>query len=179
MAQYPGCGCKSRRTGSFLLFPRPRRIRRQQEILDEDEFTAKMEAIIERDFFPDIPKLQNKLEWLQAVRSGDPERIRQAQISIAARRARMQQTPGSGASGLRAGIVGTPLGAGGHTPGGGATPMVFPRQPRSSATPGALSAGEEVEGLLPEPAVPAMSLDEFCAAHTGEDNAAFGEIVDK
>jgi hypothetical protein len=35
-------------------------------ILDEDDWTDRIEAIIERDYFPDIPKLQNKLEWLQA-----------------------------------------------------------------------------------------------------------------
>jgi len=35
-------------------------------ILDEDEWTERIEAIIERDYFPDVPKLQNKLEWLQA-----------------------------------------------------------------------------------------------------------------
>lgn len=35
-------------------------------VLDEDEWTERIEAIIERDYFPDVPKLQNKLEWLQA-----------------------------------------------------------------------------------------------------------------
>lgn len=30
----------------------------------------RIEAIIQRDFFPDLPKLQNKLEWLQ-VRPGN------------------------------------------------------------------------------------------------------------
>ena len=34
-------------------------------MLDEDEWTEQMEAIIERDFFPDKAKLENKLEWLQ------------------------------------------------------------------------------------------------------------------
>jgi protein DGCR14 len=36
-----------------------------QVVLDEDAYTEKLERIIERDFFPDVPKLQNKLEWLQ------------------------------------------------------------------------------------------------------------------
>ena len=34
-------------------------------ILDEDDWTEALELIIERDYFPDIPKMQNKLEWLQ------------------------------------------------------------------------------------------------------------------
>ncbi len=33
----------------------------------------RVEAIIQRDFFPDLPKLQNKLEWLQ-VRLGNVRR---------------------------------------------------------------------------------------------------------
>jgi len=38
---------------------------REQTLLEEDEWTDRIEAIIQRDFFPDLPKLQNKLEWLQ------------------------------------------------------------------------------------------------------------------
>ena len=37
----------------------------EQALLDEDEWTDRIEAIIQRDYFPDLPKLQNKLEWLQ------------------------------------------------------------------------------------------------------------------
>lgn len=37
----------------------------EQTVLDEDEWTDRIEAIIQRDYFPDLPKLQNKLEWLQ------------------------------------------------------------------------------------------------------------------
>lgn len=42
---------------------------REQMLLDEDEWTDRIEAIIQRDYFPDLPKLQNKLEWLQVSRS--------------------------------------------------------------------------------------------------------------
>jgi hypothetical protein len=42
--------------------PRPKAL-----VLDEDEWTSQLEAIIERDFFPDVPKLQSKLEWLQVT----------------------------------------------------------------------------------------------------------------
>ena len=48
--------------------PARRGQKRQHEetLLDEDEWTDRIEAIIQRDYFPDLPKLQNKLEWLQA-----------------------------------------------------------------------------------------------------------------
>ena len=44
---------------------------REQTLLEEDEWTDRIEAIIQRDFFPDLPKLQNKLEWLQVGLSTD------------------------------------------------------------------------------------------------------------
>lgn len=47
--------------------PAPRPPKPKVKVLDEDEWTEKIEAIIQRDFFPDVPKLQNKLEWLQVI----------------------------------------------------------------------------------------------------------------
>ena len=125
-------------------------------VLDEDEWTEVLEHIIERDYFPDIPKMQNKLEWLQvgsiacrtisvilvstvsvsvslctyvyaspellmlqAVRSRDPELLRQAQLNIAQRRAGIK----------------TPLGA----------------SPATFATPGGLSSFRAPASLLRTP----------------------------
>ncbi len=49
--------------------PPPARLpKRKQIVLDEDEWTSKMEAIIERDFFPELPKLEAKLQWLEVKR---------------------------------------------------------------------------------------------------------------
>ncbi|XP_074365514.1 uncharacterized protein LOC141706633 [Apium graveolens] len=61
--------------------------RKRQAVLDEDSYVAAIEKIIERDFFPDIPKLRDRLDWLQAVRTGDPVQIRDAQLKIIERRA--------------------------------------------------------------------------------------------
>ena len=38
---------------------------KRQKVLDEDEWTECLEAIIQRDYFPNVPRLQNKLEWLE------------------------------------------------------------------------------------------------------------------
>ncbi|RVW37531.1 hypothetical protein CK203_073911 [Vitis vinifera] len=54
--------------------------RKEVTVLDEDTYVAAIEKIVERDFFPDIPKLRDRLEWLEAVRSGDPLRIRDMMI---------------------------------------------------------------------------------------------------
>lgn len=49
--------------GARKLPPKP-----QQLVLEEDEWAEQLESIIERDFFPDVAKLQSKLEWLQVHR---------------------------------------------------------------------------------------------------------------
>ena len=45
-------------------------------MLDEDEYVSQIEAIVERDYFPDIPKLRSQMEWEKAVNTGDPFLIR-------------------------------------------------------------------------------------------------------
>jgi protein DGCR14 len=151
----------------------------------QDEYTATLEAIIERDFFPELAKLQSKVAWLQAIRSGDPEQIRQAQLLIAQRRA--------AAAGGRPATGATPRGAPLFTPGGtaaraiaGNTPYIPPlppgeplRQPRP-ATGGGGGAGDAVGEAeeLGVVAPPPVSLDSFLAVHTSEDNASFQEILE-
>lgn len=62
------------------------RKRASSTVLDEDTYVAAIEKIIERDFFPDIPKLRDRLDWLEATRTGDPMQIRDAQLKIIERR---------------------------------------------------------------------------------------------
>ena len=37
-------------------------------MLDEDTYVAAIEKIIERDYFPDIPKLRDRLDWLEVAK---------------------------------------------------------------------------------------------------------------
>ena len=72
--------------GSSIAAPQPAEIRskrkREPEVLDEDEWTSQIEAIIERDFFPDLPKLQNKLEWLQVLPSSGTACLLSTSLSL-------------------------------------------------------------------------------------------------
>ncbi|WOL20731.1 protein DGCR14 [Canna indica] len=56
-------------------------------VLDEDTYIAGIENIIERGFFPNIPRLRDRLDRLEVIRSDDPIIIRDAQLKILKRRA--------------------------------------------------------------------------------------------
>jgi protein DGCR14 len=161
----------------LLLFPQ------RKQVLEEDVYAEAIEAIVERDFFPHLPKLQNQLDWLQAVQSGDPALIKRAQLNIARRRAGLRTpvahdadgapntsaiTPGTGM--LRTPAMTPAVGlAGGATPAAGRTPAGA-----------AAAAALQEQGMDPVSAqqqvgarAPGMSLDQFLTAYDGEDNASF------
>jgi protein DGCR14 len=136
--------------------PAPRPPNPKVKVLDEDEWSENIEAIIQRDYFPDVPKLQNKLEWLQvaetpclnfvhdcpkklavskqfrlrlglqAMKSQDPAQLRQAQLNIQRRRAGFKTPVGSTPGTFR-----TPAATALRTPGFAETPRAT-----SGFTPG-------------------------------------------
>lgn len=55
----------ARALANAMLPPPPRAPKRKEMVLEEDEWTATLEAIIERDFFPELAKLESKVAWLQ------------------------------------------------------------------------------------------------------------------
>jgi protein DGCR14 len=156
--------------------------RRRVVALDEDDWVTRLEGIIERDFFPEIPKLQSKLEWLLAVNSGDAEMIKQAQRNTALRRAGFK-TPlhakGKGKA-REEREWNTPLreAEGGRSEWDEAVLSLD----RDSAlnSPTAFGAGDgdsEEEEEQQQPVVPKLSLDQFCQRYTSEDNESFGEVL--
>lgn len=141
--------------------------RKEVTVLDEDTYVAAIEKIVERDFFPDIPKLRDRLEWLEAVRSGDPLRIRDVQLKIRDRRGRKalncaeternrSRTPGSTFTRTF-------------------TPFELDKTPdvsnRESSVAGE-SADDDSEALP-------LSLDQFFRRYTSEDNESFSKILEK
>lgn len=145
--------------------PPPRPPKRELEVLEEEEYTSHIEAIIERDFYPDIPKMQNQLEWMEAVNSGDPALIRQAKLNISRRRAGLK-TPGTGQH-----VSGTPSQA--STP-LLATPSMTPCEGLSESS--SLGTVQLPGGSLKAPKV---SLDKFFSKYTSEDNDSFHKIQEE
>ncbi|KAK4363189.1 hypothetical protein RND71_018430 [Anisodus tanguticus] len=147
----------------------PTNKRRSNKVLDEDTYLAAIEKIIERDFFPDIPKLRDRLDWLEAVRTGDPVQIRDAQLKIIERRGgrtlegNKLRTPNS--IFFRNSCT-TPFDDSYKT----STPSVVNGNNWSSVGNNAVGDGEVDVSL---------TLDEFFRRYTSEDNESFSKIIEK
>nr|XP_010925823.1 splicing factor ESS-2 homolog [Elaeis guineensis] len=150
--------------------------KRRPSVLDEDTYVAAIEKIIERDFFPDIPKLRDRLDWLEAVRSGDPVLIRDAQLKILERRAAATAgktpsvAPDSTATGNRSRTPGStffPVPS--ATPFGSDQTPAVPLAPTDPATSDDPAADVDVS----------LTLDEFFRRYTSEDNDSFSKIMEK
>lgn len=59
-------------------FKKPLLKQRRRKVLKEEEYLAKLGAIIRRDFFPTISKLQAEYSYLEALEDGDSIRLRDA-----------------------------------------------------------------------------------------------------
>lgn len=53
-------------------------------ILEEDEYVDALDAIIERDFFPDLPALRTQHAYLEAVEANDLARMQELKLRMAA-----------------------------------------------------------------------------------------------
>ncbi|KAF5390310.1 hypothetical protein D9757_002814 [Collybiopsis confluens] len=128
----------------------------QQAVLDEDEYTAAISHIIARDFFPSLVHLDATNEYLDALNSRDPHLIgasvrRLEEINNTPRRMPFQT------------LSETPHGIG----------------PSDTPMPGS-SPQRNGEPVSKKPRYDtSLSLDNFQARYTSEDNSSFTEILDE
>lgn len=120
--------------------------------LQEDTYTSALSDIIARDFFPSLAHLDATNGYLSALESKDPE-----QISKSVRRLEGLATP---------------------TPGryhNQQTPSHTPYATGPSDTP--MSTRSAIESLGGKSITEGVSLDQFQARYTSEDNASFATII--
>ncbi|MFQ6633815.1 hypothetical protein Gotur_010642 [Gossypium turneri] len=147
--------------------------RKRSRVLDEDSYVAAIEKIVERDFFPDISKLRDRLDWVEAVKTGDPIQIRDAQLKIIERRGKKVNNANSEGRGLT------------QTPGSTFTRNFTPfdeidgKTPQSPSVLGRGLSGEGDCRVSEEEVDTKMSLDEFFRRYTSEDNDSFSKILEK
>jgi protein DGCR14 len=131
--------------------PRPEKSLNRQTVLEEDEYLEALSKIIARDFFPSLVHLDATNDYLDAVSSKDPKLIQQSVRKLQ----QLSDTPLVSAS--QRGRFETP-----RTPWGGETPA------SSSGRPSKRPRYETN-----------ISLDEFQARYTSEDNSSFTQILDE
>ncbi|KAJ4770140.1 Protein DGCR14 [Rhynchospora pubera] len=139
------------------------RKRHRPTVLDEDTYVAAIEKIVERDFFPDLPKLRDRLDWLEAIRTGDPVVIRDAQLKILERRSSAKtqtqtQTPLDSARSRSASL--------------------FPSFTPTPSNPNYTEKNQTLPSQDGEIDL-SFSLDDFLSRYTSEDNESFTKIIEK
>jgi protein DGCR14 len=155
------------------LFKVPERPRKRQKILEEQEYLDALGHIIERDFFPDLPKLRMQMEILEAQETDDLQKLREIEMRLR-QQSSVRHTPSTTHFGN------TPA-RGSETPSTSAKPLSTERVDGLPVAEGK-TVGETLTEILTETqegSEKTMGLDAFLATHTSEDNASFELILER
>ena len=168
-------------------------------VLDEDEFATRVERIIERDYFPDVPRMKEELRLLRAEREGNEREIAMAKRNIQ-KRLREEEGTRSGSNGVtpsfyygnsqtsERGRTNARAGTASDTSGIGFSPIRAGREVKDEGYDDADEENEEEEEEEEYERTTTTTtklldanktLTQFLASHTSEDNKSFEDILEK
>lgn len=137
---------------------------RSQTILEEDEYTAAIEHIIERDFYPDIQPMKLQLAYIEARKKRDLNAMREIEAQF-----RAIKSPRVGSQARSAASTPSPW-----------TPSSTPSRTPTAATVGrSVAPSEALASSSTTPNIDKLTLDKFLHQYTSEDNASFSVLMEK
>lgn len=135
--------------------------KKKVNVLDEEKYTEELEKIIEKDFFPDLPKMKAQTEYYEALENNDLVKLRELEMKYSKRPDTVNSIYSSPAN------FETPDRGEGH------------QQPRPDTGQNNIkeSSGEKISNEeKPELKV---HLDAFLSKNTSEDNDSFALILEE
>ncbi|XP_042241239.1 splicing factor ESS-2 homolog isoform X1 [Homarus americanus] len=144
--------------------------RRRKKVMDEETYIKEVEKIIERDFFPDLENLKEKLDYLEAKEMNDVVRLREFYAKYTTDKDfpllhNVEDSPAT---------FETPD-AGRTTRGGSGTPGMKYSADDTEEPSTELYKGSEEDSC--SKSGKKITLDEFFEKHTSEDNESFELIM--
>ncbi|XP_076106324.1 splicing factor ESS-2 homolog isoform X1 [Mytilus galloprovincialis] len=130
------------------------------KVLDEETYTKDLEDIIVRDFYPELPTLQEKTEYYEALKSNDLGKLRELQLKY-------------GTEGRPSSVYNTP--ATFETP----EPESRKDSPKLHSKQDHVEKKKEETSKDSKSGTKKLSLDQYLAKNTSEDNASFTEILEE
>ena len=166
----------SKRSADTDLMPPPpiKRMKRPPKVLSEEDYSANLDYIIARDYFPGLLEADAQQDYLNALDAGNEDWMEEA-----GQRVKAVMTPGRPSKsdvGMTPRRPGLPEVRGGKTPTGwvGATPSATPRQSKNVTQENAESKNEGASTNKTK-----MSLGSYQATYTSEDNTSFASVIDE
>lgn len=175
----PAAALVKRKAEDALLMPPPpvKRIRRPTKVLDEDEYTAALSEIIKRDYFPGLLESQAQQEYLAALESNNSVWIEEAGQKLLDISTSHSNTGRRKRRSTRLAVPSKP-----PPPNESHTPVAdTPRGWSGGETPASTANTEASEEGEPKLSIDTsnLSLSEFQAKYTSEDNESFNALLDR